>query len=109
MFPMESSFSAYIELIRFLTLLFQYRADKMAHLTVGLLLWLIAAIVLRRPLGSWQPVLLVLLIELANETIEALYMPGWSMPDTLGDIASTLFFPVAIVTLVRLNLIQGQK
>lgn len=76
--------------------------DKFVHTYAGLGIWLLAALVSRRPLHSpWTLVPLVAL-ELANETIDRLAHGSWHWPDTLGDVAATWFWPFVLCACLRL-------
>lgn len=74
--------------------------DKFAHTYVGLGIWTLAWLVLPPRWRSWLPVAIVALAELGNECIDRLNHGSWQWPDTLGDIAATLFWP-AVLTLVQ--------
>lgn len=70
--------------------------DKFAHSYAGLMIWLLAAIVLRRPLRSLGPLLVVIAAEVGNECVDRVAHGGWMWPDTLGDAAATWFWPVVL-------------
>jgi hypothetical protein len=75
------------------------------HLLLGVLLTLGFGWVLRRPLGSWLPLILVLGLELINETFDFVryYVDSypWGPGPTLVDIALTMLPPLAIVLAAR--------
>ena len=75
------------------------------HLLLGLGLTLAFTRLLRRPLGAWLPLLLVLGLELLNETSDFLryYVSAWPWTpyETLVDIAITIAPPLAIVLAAR--------
>ena len=75
------------------------------HLILGLGLTLGIGRVLRRPLGSWLPVSIVLMLELFNEISDfARYYVShwpWTPTETLIDIAITIAPPLAIVLAAR--------
>jgi hypothetical protein len=77
------------------------------HILLGLALTLGFTRVLRRPLGSWLPLLLVLALELINETSDftRYYVAGWPWEPgpTLVDIALTMAAPLAITIIVRMT------
>lgn len=75
--------------------------DKFAHTYAGLVIWLLAAIVLRRPLSSWVPLCVIVACEGANEIADYLAYGSWRWHDTLGDMAATWFWPA--VLFVALN------
>ena len=71
------------------------------HLLVGVLLTIAVTVLLRVPLRSWRPLLIVLALELVNETFDfARYSIGgypWGPVPSLIDIALTMFPPLLIV------------
>ena len=73
------------------------------HLILGVGLTLMLGWLLRRPLGSWLPWLIVLALELINETFDFVryYVPGWpwTPKETVIDIAITML-PVLPILLV---------
>ena len=75
------------------------------HLVLGVLLLLAFGRLLRRPLGAWLPLLLVLGLELANEVSDFLryWVAGWPwLPEAaLIDIALTIALPLVIVLVAR--------
>ena len=77
-------------------------SDRAAHLHAGLAIWLIAALILRAPLRSFRPLIVVMAAEAANECIDRVAHGSWRWPDTTGDIISTLFWPIVIMLLLRL-------
>lgn len=77
--------------------------DKFAHTYAGLSIWLLAAMIMRRKLSTPAPFLVVALAEGINEYVDRLAHGSWNWPDTLGDIAATLFWPLAIMLALRLR------
>jgi hypothetical protein len=75
--------------------------DKFAHCYAGLLIWVAAALILRRPLRSSRPVAVVVLAEVVNEVIDRFAHGAWLWRDTLGDAAATWFWPVLLTGLLR--------
>lgn len=75
------------------------------HLLLGVLLTLGFGWLLRRPLGSWLPLMLVLGLELVNETFDFIryYVDSypWGPGPTCVDIALTIVPPLAIVLAAR--------
>lgn len=75
------------------------------HLILGVGLTLGFGWILRRPLGSWLPLWIVLALELLNETSDFLryyfdHWP-WTPKETLIDIAITILPPLTIVLAAR--------
>lgn len=81
-------------------------AHPVIHLIVGVLLTIAFTVLLRVPLGSWRPLLIVLAFELVNETSDfARYYIGgypWGPLPSLIDIALTMVPPLVIVVAARL-------
>ncbi|MET0270155.1 MAG: hypothetical protein ABW173_06975 [Sphingomonas sp.] len=77
--------------------------DRFVHVQAGLILWLVAALASRRPLTSPAPLLAVILLEAANETMDRLYVGHWNWPDTAGEVAATLAWPVILMLALRLD------
>ena len=75
------------------------------HVIVGLLLWLIFALLLRRPLTAWLPWLLVFAVIVWNETVD-LWFEIWPDParqygEGLKDILLTMFVPTLLMLAAR--------
>lgn len=77
------------------------------HLLLGVLLTLGFGWLLRRPLGAWLQLLIVLGLELLNEAFDftRYYVDSypWGPGPTLVDIALTMLPPLAIVLAARWN------
>jgi hypothetical protein len=75
------------------------------HIHLGLAIYLLTGLLLRRPLGSARPWLVVAALELANETSDFLryYVSAWpwTATNTIEDIFNTLFWPTVLVVLFR--------
>lgn len=78
-------------------------SDKALHIHVGLALYLGAVLLLSRPLRGWAPFLIVAAIEGANEILDRLFWGAWRLPDTMADVASTLFWPLMITLVLKLR------
>ena len=75
--------------------------DKFAHTYAGLGIWVLAALIMRRPITSIWPLVAVVLFEVGNEYIDFLNHGSWRWHDTLGDMAATWFWPVTLMLLMR--------
>lgn len=75
------------------------------HLVLGIALTVLIGRLLRRPLGAWLPLGIVLLLELLNETFDFLryYVAlwPWTPRESLIDIALTMVPPLVMVLLAR--------
>jgi hypothetical protein len=75
--------------------------DKFAHTYAGLIIWLLAALLLKRPRGSLLPLLVVIAAEVGNECVDRVANGTWMWRDTLGDMAATWFWPVVLTMALR--------
>ena len=76
--------------------------DAILHIHAGLIILMLVRLVSGRSLGTLIPLLVVVLAELGNETLDYLnYGMRWA--DTLSDIGNTIFWPLIISLSVRLR------
>lgn len=75
--------------------------DKFAHTYAGLIIWLAAAVALRKPFGSLLPIVIVIALETANECVDRAAHGSWRWHDTIGDAAATWFWPVVLTAALR--------
>lgn len=75
--------------------------DKFAHMCAGLGFWLAAALIWRKPLASFKPMLVVVVLECANEVADYLAKGGWFWSDTLVDAAATWTWPLVLTLALR--------
>ena len=82
-------------------------AQDALHVYVGLLVLVGACMLLRRPLGSLLPLLLVLAAALAGEAldmrIELAKAGQWNWRESVHDVLNTMFWPVLLALLARLR------
>lgn len=75
------------------------------HIHVGLAVFLLAAVLLRRPLRSPVPWLAVLAVALAGETVDALdelrASGQWTLGAGVHDLANTLLWPTVLMLAAR--------
>jgi hypothetical protein len=73
------------------------------HIHLGLAIYLLTCLLLRRPLGSVLPWLVVVALELTNEASDfARYYVSawpWTATNTIEDIINTLFWPTVLLVL----------
>lgn len=70
------------------------------HMLVGVLLWVLFALLLRRPLTAWRPWLWLFAIILWNETVD-LWMEQWPDPgQQYGEGAKDLLLTMAVPTII---------
>lgn len=82
--------------------------DKFLHTYAGLTIWVVAAAILRRPLGSALPIAVVILIELINECIDYAWHGIFISVDTLGDMFATWFWPLLLSFIIRWRSMQDR-
>jgi hypothetical protein len=75
------------------------------HVILGVLLWLVMALIVRRPLTSWRPWLWVLAFILWNETVD-LWIERWPEPamqygEGARDLVLTVFLPAVLMFAAR--------
>ena len=81
----------------------QVAPDKFIHVQVGLAIWCLSALVLRRSLRSPVPLAICILAEVANEVLDRLSAGSWRWADTAGDALATWFWPVVLFAILRFN------
>lgn len=77
------------------------------HVIVGVFLWLVLGLLLRRPLSSWFPWMWLLAFILWNETVD-LWIEQWPDPgqqygEGAKDVLLTMFLPTMLMFAVRLR------
>jgi hypothetical protein len=77
------------------------------HVIVGVLLWLVLTLVLRRPITSWRPWLWVFAFILWNETVD-LWMEHWPDPgkqygEGVRDVLLTMCLPLILMFAARMR------
>ena len=77
--------------------------DTVLHIHAGLAVLMLARVVSGRSLGTWLPWSVVALAEFANEVMDRIVYESWRWPDTLNDVAHTMFWPTAICIGVRIR------
>lgn len=81
-------------------------ANTVLHIHGGLLILLLARLVTRKPLGSFIPFGVVLVLELLNEVIDRANFGSWRWDDTISDVVNTLFWPFVLSLGIRLRPIR---
>jgi hypothetical protein len=75
------------------------------HVIVGVLLWAVLGMVIRRPLSSWYPWLWLLAVILWSETVD-LWVEKWPDPsqqygEGAKDVFLTMILPAVLMFVVR--------
>lgn len=77
------------------------------HILAGVLIWLAAGLLLRRPLSSWSPWLCVLALILWNETVDLTLEvwpdAGWQYGESFKDLLLTMSVPTLLMVATRLR------
>jgi hypothetical protein len=77
------------------------------HVFTGMIIWLLLAMDMRRPVTSWRPWLWTFVIILWNETVdlwtEVWPDPGQQYGEGLKDLALTMFVPTVLLAAARLR------
>jgi hypothetical protein len=77
------------------------------HVIVGVLLWIVLGLVVRRPLASWVPWLLLFVIILWNEAVD-LWTEQWPDPgqqygEGAKDLLITMLVPTVLLFAIRVR------
>ena len=80
--------------------------DWLIHAQFGMIIFVLAAILFRRPLGAALPVSLVLAGEVLNEYLDRLNYGSWRWPDTSRDLIFTLGWPLILFLCARTGLFR---
>lgn len=78
-------------------------SDTVLHIHAGMAILLLARLASGRSLGTLLPLSMVAVAEFGNEVMDRLHFGSWRWPDTLGDVANTLFWPAVICMAVRVR------
>lgn len=77
------------------------------HILAGVLIWLAAGLLVKRPLSSWRPWLCVLVLILWNETVDLTLEvwpdAGWQYGESLKDLLLTMSVPTLLMVATRLR------
>lgn len=75
------------------------------HVIVGMLLWIAFALLVRRPLTSWTPWLMIFAIILWNEIVDLWFEvwpePGRQYGEGAKDLLLTMFVPTVLMLTAR--------
>ena len=75
----------------------QFGNDKIAHVFVGLTLWLGSVRALRKTFNSLAPFVVLAVAEAINEGLDRITYGSWRWADTSMDIAATFACPLLIL------------
>jgi hypothetical protein len=83
-------------------------SDRELHVSLGLLVFFLTMILLRKPMQSVWPWLSVLVFEAINEYFGMMLNGTWNWPDTKLDIVFTLLWPTLFFVAARVGLIARE-
>jgi len=81
--------------------------DKPAHISAGLLIWLVSALVMRKGLRALVTLIPVFALETANEIVDRIAHGSWNWTDTIGDFVATILWPCGLCA--ALGLFRGLR
>ncbi len=88
-------------------------SDSALHIYVGIIVLLTTAAVLRKPLWSFVPWLMVLVVAIIGELVD---MPGdfirlgyWRWEESLRDVRNSMFWPTVILVFIRSGIFLSAK
>lgn len=80
--------------------------DWLIHAQFGMIIFVLAAILWRRPIGTFLPVALVVVSEAINEVLDRLNYGSWRWPDTSRDLIFTIGWPFILFLCARTGLFR---
>ena len=80
--------------------------DWLIHSQFGMIIFVLSAIALRKPLGTLLPVSLVIVSEGLNEYLDKLNYGSWRWPDTSRDLIFTIGWPLILFLCARIGLLR---
>ena len=76
-------------------------SDDLLHVHVGLAIFVVTALLLRRRMRSVWPLSVVAVLAFANELVDWTVTDGWSLTLSALDLVNTMFWPVVLFLLAR--------
>lgn len=76
-------------------------SHSILHVHVGLLIYFSVRMIGGGERHPWLPVLVVVVAELFNESMDRIFYGSWRWMDTTGDIVNTILWPSVIVLVER--------
>lgn len=76
-------------------------SENLIHVHVGLALFVLTALLLRRRMRSLVPLTVVAVAALANELVDYAAGDGWELGMSTLDFANTLLWPLVLFLLAR--------
>lgn len=80
-------------------------SDAELHVHLGMAVFLLSMVILRKPARSLWPLMITIVVEAANEYLGMRHTGSWNWPDTKYDIVYTLIWPTLLFLLARFRII----
>lgn len=84
-------------------------SDDLLHVHLGLAIFVVTALLLRRRMRSVWPLAIVAALALANEVMDYAVVEPWSATHSALDIVNTIFWPTVLFLLARRGRGVGTK
>lgn len=84
-------------------------SDDLLHVHLGLLIFFVSALFVKRRMRSWWPLVIVFGFAVLNELIDIAAPGVWSAKLGLRDIANTVVWPLVVFVLARRGLLAPAK
>lgn len=76
-------------------------SDDLLHVHLGLAIFVVTALLLRRRMRSIWPLAIVAALALANEVVDYAISDPWSATRSALDVVNTIFWPLVLFLLAR--------
>jgi hypothetical protein len=76
-------------------------SEPLLHVHAGLLIFVLAAVFLRRRIGSRVPLALVALFAIGNEIVDFFDPYPRTVQESVADLVNTIFWPAILFALMR--------
>ena len=76
-------------------------SEDLVHVHVGLAIFVVTALLLRRRMRSWVPLATVAFLAFANELVDFSAGDGWELGASILDFLNTLLWPFVLFLLAR--------
>ena len=84
-------------------------SDDLLHLHLGLVIFVVTALLLRRRMRSFWPLGVVAVFTLVNEIVDYAANDPWSFTHSALDVVNTMFWPAVLFLLARRGRGVGMK
>lgn len=80
--------------------------DWLIHAQFGMIIFVVSAILFRKPIAALLPISLVISTEVFNECMDRLNYGSWRWPDTSRDLLFTIGWPLILCLCARTGLFR---